>query len=180
MRILKDNSIGLVIDIQERLFPHIYENQQFLANTRKLIEGFKILEIPIIVTEQYTKGLGQTIPEISSLFQPFSYYEKMSFSCMDDSEINKILNQSGKKNVIICGIESHVCVLQTAIDLKDSSFSPVVIADCISSRKLSDKQTTLQRMQTENIIISSYESVLLELLRFAGTDQFRAISRLIK
>ena len=180
MRIQKDSSIVLIIDIQEKLFPHIYENQQFLANTKKLIEGLKILEIPIIVTEQYSKGLGQTIPGIASYFEPFNPFEKISFSCMDDPHIKETIIQKDKKFVILFGIEAHVCVLQTAIDLFNSNFIPIVISDCISSRKISDKQIALLRMQTENIVVSTYESVLFELLRFAGNDHFRAISRLIK
>ncbi len=180
MRIQKDGSAALIIDIQEKLFPHIYENMQFLGNTKKLIEGLKILEIPLIVTEQYSKGLGKTITEISSHIEPFNPFDKTSFSCMDNQNIKETLIPKDKKFIILCGIEAHVCVLQTAIDLQSNNFIPVVISDCISSRKLSDKQIALKRMHAENIIVSTYESVLFELLRFSGNEQFKAISRLVK
>lgn len=180
MRVLKENSIGLVIDIQQRLFPHIYDNQLFLANTKKLIEGLKILEIPIVVTEQYRKGLGLTIPEISNLFVPFESLEKISFSCYDDNEINQVLLSNGRKFIIMCGIETHVCVLQTAIDLIANNYIPVVIADCVASRKIADKQIALERLRYEGAIVTSYESILFELCRYSATEQFKAISRLVK
>jgi nicotinamidase-related amidase len=180
MRILKENTLGLVIDYQERLLPHIYENQQLLANTLVLIEGLKALEIPLIVTEQYRKGLGITVPEIKNLFSPFNPMEKVSFSCYDDRAFGKALAATGQKSVVICGIEAHVCVLQTAIDLMENNYMPVVVADCISSRKPDDKQTAIKRMRQEGIIITSCEAILFELCRAAGTDQFKAISKLVK
>jgi hypothetical protein len=180
MRILKENTLGLVIDYQERLLPHICENQQLLANTTVLIEGLLALEIPLFVTEQYRKGLGITTPEIRNLFSPFNPMEKVSFSCCDDQGFGKALAETGKKSVVICGIEAHVCVLQTAIDLMENNYVPVVVADCISSRKLPDKQTAIKRMRQEGIIITSYESILFELCRVAGTGQFREISKLVK
>lgn len=180
MRILIENTLGLVIDYQERLLPHIYENQQLLENSIVLIEGLKALEIPLLVTEQYRKGLGITRPEIKNLFSPFNPMEKVSFSCYDDRDFGKALAETGRKSVIICGIEAHVCVLQTAIDLMENNYVPVVVADCISSRKLYDKETAIQRMRQEGVIITSYESILFELCRFAGTDQFKAISKLVK
>jgi len=180
MRILRENTLGLVIDYQERLLPHIYENQQLLANTMVLIEGLKALEIPLIVTEQYRKGLGITVPEIKNLFSPFNPMEKVSFSCYDDQGIGKALAATGQKSVVICGIEAHVCVLQTAIDLMENNYMPVVVADCISSRKPDDKQTAIKRMRQEGIIITSCEAILFELCRAAGTDQFKTISKLVK
>lgn len=180
MRILKENTLGLVIDYQERLLPHIYENQQLLANTLILIEGLKALAIPIIVTEQYRKGLGVTVPEIKDLFSPFNPIEKVSFSCYDDQAFGKALAATGQKSVVICGIEAHVCVLQTAIDLMESNYVPVVVANCISSRKPDDKQTAIKRMRQEGIIITSCEAILFELCRVAGTDPFKAISKLVK
>jgi nicotinamidase-related amidase len=180
MRILSENTQGLIIDYQERLLPHMHEKQQLIKSSIILIEGLKALEITIIVTEQYRKGLGSTVPELRKLLRLFNPFEKISFSCCDDHDINKALTESGRKFVVICGIESHVCVLQTAIDLVKNDLIPVVVADCISSRKLHDKQIAIERMRQEGVIITSYESILFELCRFAGTDQFRAISKLVK
>jgi nicotinamidase-related amidase len=180
MRILKENTIALIIDIQERLLPVIAENTELTANTQRLIEGLKVLGIPMLVSEQYRKGLGNTVPEISNLIQPFESMEKLAFSCCDDDGIMAQIKASGKTNVIICGIESHICVLQTTLDLIENGFTPVVIADCIGSRKASDKKTGLYRMRSEGAVISSYESILFELCRYAGNEQFKAISKLIK
>jgi nicotinamidase-related amidase len=180
MRILSENTIGLIIDYQERLLPHMHEKQQLTENSIILIEGLKALGTPVIITEQYRKGLGSTVTEISGLFPVFNPLEKVSFSCCDDQGINRALTESGRRFVVICGIESHVCVLQTAIDLIEKNFTPVVITDCISSRRRHDKKTAVERMKQEGILIASYESILFELCRFAGTDQFRAISKLVK
>ena len=180
MRIVKENTLGLVIDYQERLLPHITENQQLLANTLVLIKGLMALGIPLVVTEQYRKGLGITVPEIKNVISPFNPMEKVSFSCCDDPGFRNALAETGQKFVVICGIEAHVCVLQTAIDLIKNNYVPVVVADCISSRTLGNKQTAIERMRQEGVIITSCESILFELCRFAGTDQFKAISKLVK
>lgn len=170
----------MIIDIQERLLPHIYEHEVVLQHTQILIKGLQILDIPIIVTEQYTKGLGFTVEPIKSLFTSFESLEKISFSCCDDKAFSTELASLSKKFVIMAGIETHVCVLQTALDLLDNGFTPVVVADCVSSRKLSDKQVALARIQNSGGIITTYESILFELTRFAGNDTFKAISKLVK
>lgn len=180
MRITKDNSLALIIDVQEKLFPYIAENLQLVENIKRLIEGLKILEIPMFVTEQYRKGLGLTVEEISKTFEKFDSMEKTSFSCCDDDSIQQLLTSRNKKFVIVCGIESHICVLQTTIDLIQKGFLPVVVTDCISSRSLYNKQIALERMKYEGAVLATYESILFELCRFAGNDQFRAISRLVK
>jgi len=180
MRILSEDTVGLIIDYQERLLPHMHEKQQLLENSIILIEGLKALNTPFIISEQYRKGLGSTVAEICGLFPVFNPLEKVSFSCCDDHEISRALTESGSKFVVICGIESHVCVLQTAIDLKEKNLIPVVVTDCISSRRLHDKETAIERMKQEGIMTASYESILFELCRFAGTERFRTISKLVK
>lgn len=180
MRIKRENCTGLIIDIQEKLFPVIAEKEDLVAKCRILIEGLLILNIPVVATQQYTKGLGSTIPEISSLFDPFSFIEKASFSCFDEPAYLSSLEQSGKRNVLICGIESHVCVLQTAIDLMENGFQPIVISDCTSSRDLNEKQIALQRFALEGIHVSTAESILFELTRYSTAAEFRAISKLVK
>ena len=180
MRILRNDTAGLVIDIQDRLYPHIYNNEQIAANTAKLISGLKILEIPLMVSEQYTKGLGFTIPVIKSALGDIDFMEKKSFSCCDDPGIMDLVQKTAKKNIIIAGIEAHVCVLQTCIDLLEKGFQAVIIEDCTSSRSESDKNIALKRMEREGAIISSYESILFELTRYSGSDRFKAISQLVK
>jgi nicotinamidase-related amidase len=180
MRIPKDKTAGLVIDIQERLFPFISENEKLVKNVPVLIEGLKVLEIPIFVTEQYVKGLGETIATIARATEGIPRTEKMAFSCCDEPSFMEKLALSGRDHVVIAGIESHVCVLQTTLDLLANGFHPVVVEDCISSRRLNDKTVAIERMRKAGAIITTYESILFELLRYSGTEQFKAISKLVK
>jgi nicotinamidase-related amidase len=180
MRILRQNTIGLVIDIQERLVPVMEENEQFVENCSKLIQGLQILGLPLLVTQQYTKGLGETIDEIKSVISDFQYIEKKDFSCLDEPAFAEKLALSGAKNVIICGIESHVCVLQTAIDLKEAGYNPVVVFDCVSSRSFDNVDLAAERFRYEGIMMTSFESILFELTRSAGAPGFKEISKLVK
>ena len=180
MRILRENTIGLVIDIQERLFPVMEEKEQFVENCGKLIRGLQILGLPLLVTQQYTKGLGETIDEIKSVITDFQFIEKKDFSCFDEPIYAEKLAQSGALNVIICGIESHVCVLQTAIDLKASGYVPVVVMDCVSSRSFDNIDLASERFRYEEIMMTSLESILFELTRSAGAPGFKEISKLVK
>ena len=180
MRIRKEQSATVVIDIQERLFPFIYEADRLAANVIKLIQGLKVLEMPMFVTEQYSKGLGPTIPAVREALGEFQPLEKMTFSCCGAPSLMSALRDSGCKTVILFGIEAHACVLQTAIDLLEANFVPVVVEDGISSRRLNDKQVAVARMRQEGAIVTTYESLLLELCVEAGTDRFKAISKIIK
>jgi Amidases related to nicotinamidase len=180
MRILRDDSIGLVIDIQERLVPAMEENEVFVENSKKLIQGLQILGLPLLVTQQYTKGLGETIEDVKALIPDFQYIEKKDFSCFEEPVFAEKLAVSGKKNVIICGIESHVCVLQTAIDLKAAGYVPVVVMDCVSSRSFDNVDLAAERFRHEGIMMTSFESILFELTRSAGANGFKEISKLVK
>ncbi|MCG6185968.1 isochorismatase family protein [Maribellus maritimus] len=180
MRITKENTIGLVIDIQERLFPVMWEKENLLKNCAILLNGLKELSLPTIVTQQYTKGLGETLQEIKATIADFNYVEKRDFSCCDELKVAEKLKVSGAENVIICGIESHVCVLQTAVDLKEAGLNPVVVMDCVSSRSKESIDIAKERFRYERIMMTSYESILFELTRTAGAPEFRAISKLVK
>ena len=180
MRILTDKATALVIDIQERLFPHIDQHGRLAQNTVILMRGLRELGIPLIATEQYSKGLGPTITPVREQLGETPVIEKMTFSCCDAAAVTGELENLQRNQVIVFGIEAHVCVLQTTLDLLDLGYQPVVIADCISSRKAEDKQTALQRMRQSGAVISTYESILFELCRVAGTETFKSISKLVK
>ena len=180
MRIIADETIAVVIDIQERLLPHIHEGDRILKNCVKLIEGMKIIGIPLIVTQQYTKGLGPTVQPVSALFPDFKPVEKISFSCCDEPSFMEEAVRTGGKNFIICGIEAHVCVLQTCLDLLAAGMVPVVVEDCVSSRKEDDKRIAVDRLRQEGAVITTLESILFELTRAAGTPVFKTISGLVK
>lgn len=176
MRIEAEDAIAIVIDYQERLMPVMYEKEELLKNTTILLSGLQELQIPIVVTQQYTKGLGQTVEEIRNVLGNFNYLEKVAFSAFE--EIKQVIE--GKKYVIVCGIEAHICVLQTLLDLKENGYIPVLVEDCISSRTLHNKQIALERAKQEEVILTTYESVLFELMKTAGTDTFKKIQKLIK
>lgn len=180
MRILRENTTGIFIDIQDRLFPHMQERELLEQNLITLSAGLQTLEIPLLITEQYSRGLGFTIQPLKMALGEYSVIEKTAFSCCDELPFMSALSATGNKNVILCGIETHVCVLQTALDLLMAGFQPVVIEDCVSSRKQSDKNTAIERMRQEGVIITSLESVLFELTRYSGTETFKAISKLVK
>lgn len=181
MRILKELSALIVIDVQERLFPHIFAYENTEINICKLIDGIKALSLPIIVTEQYVKGLGGTIPGVvNALGSHYQPIEKMAFSCCGEDKFTNQLKDSDIKHPIICGIESHVCVLQTTLDLIADGLQPVVIEDCVSSRNPNDKVIAINRMRIEGAIISTCESILFELLQVSGTPEFKAISKIVK
>lgn len=180
MRIPKNDVAAVVVDVQERLFPFIHAYEQLEATIVKFVEGLQVLDVPTIVTQQYTKGLGPTIPAVAEALGEHQVYEKMTFSCCGDPAFMEALKATGKFTILLVGIECHICVLQTALDLLENGFKPVLVADGTSSRKPADKEIAMERMREEGIIITTYESILFELCRVAGTDQFKAISRLVK
>lgn len=180
MRIRRDDTAAIVVDIQERLFPHIHQHQELEKKTNLLIRGLRILQIPLIVTQQYTKGLGATIPSVAETLQYFEPIEKISFSCCGAPKFMDLLGKLEKTNIILMGTETHVCVLQTALDLLEDKYIPVIIEDCVGSRKPDDKRVAIERLWNEGVIVSTAESILFELCEEAGTEQFREISKLVK
>jgi len=180
MRITKDNTTALFIDFQERLFPVMNEKETLLKNVKMLLQGLNILGIPTAFTQQYTKGLGETLEEIRLLVPGFAFIEKTNFSCFGAEEYTLFLRQYQSKTVILCGIEAHVCVLQTAVDLKEYGYFPIVVTDCITSRSPISKESAIDRFRYENIMTTTCESILFELTRSAKAEEFRAISKLVK
>jgi len=180
MRINRENTIGLVIDMQEKLMPTIADKEIIIVNSLTLLKGLKIFLCPLVVTQQNTKGLGETIPEINRTIGNFTYIEKNQFSCYREPAFIRILNRIGKRNVIIMGVEAHVCVLQTTLDLLYNNFNPVVVEDCIGSSKENDKRVALWRLRDVGSVITTYESILFELCRESGTPEFKELLKLIK
>lgn len=180
MRILQENTVCVVVDIQERLLPYMSEYDLFRSKCARLLEGLNALDVPVLVTQQYTKGLGDTVSEIKQLVEGNQVIEKISFSCCDVPEFMEALRATEKVNVIVIGIESHVCVMQTVIDLLGEYFQPVVVSDCVSSRSQEDKRVAIERMRQEGAIITTYESILFELTRGANAPQFKTISGIVK
>jgi hypothetical protein len=180
MHFHRDHCIGIVVDAQEKLFPHIHEHDRFLAATSRLVRGLKILEVPILKVQIYTKGLGETVAPLQELLRGFPLFEKISFSCCGEPSILRALKLSGRRCVIVAGFESHACVLQTTLDLLVEGFIPAVVEDCVSSQREADKRVAIERMRQEGARITTSESILFELLERGGTESFRQISRIAK
>jgi nicotinamidase-related amidase len=180
MRIATDNTAAVIVDVQKRLFHYVQEHEHLAVNLITLIRGLQVMAIPVLRTQQYTRGLGPTVEAVDEALGDVPIIEKISFSCCDEPVFNEALQQTGRRQIVLAGIEAHVCILQTALDLGDAGYTPVVVADCISSRKEHDRQIALERMRSEGIPVVTYESLLFELCRYAGNDTFRAILDLIK
>lgn len=180
MRILPEETCCVVVDYQEKILPAMAEKEQLIANSVKLLEGLKILEIPVMVTAQYAKGLGLNVPEIREAAGTEEYCDKKSFSIYEDEGARAKLESFGRKNVILCGIEAHICVLQSIMGLVEAGYQPILIEDCVSSRKLHDKEISIERARAEGAIVTTYESLLFELTGGAGHEKFKQISNLVK
>ena len=180
MRIQSDKAQALVVDIQEKLFPHMSEKEQFLSTTIKLIKGLKLLKIPFIINEQYPKGIGHTITPIKELLEDENPYEKTTFSCCKTDSTMQAIKNKNKKFVIVFGIETHVCIMQSVLDLLEAGLTPVLVTDCVSSRNPYDKEIAIRRMENEGAILTTYESLLFELCIDAKNEVFKEISKLVK
>lgn len=180
MRLVLEDTMALVVDYQERLMPVMDEREALEKRSVILLEGLKALGVPMLMSQQYTKGIGMTIEPITEAVGSEAYFDKLSFSCYEDEAIRQAIEETGKRVVLVCGIEAHICVLQTCIDLKEAGYTPVLVTDCISSRKRSDVEIALERAKEEGILLTTSESILFELTRKAGTPVFKIISKLIK
>lgn len=181
-KILRTSETGLlVIDIQQRIIGVINEHERVVSSALKLIEGFKALELPIFYTEQYPRGLGETVPELKDALGDREAYQKMTFSCVGcDDDLFAKLKKENITQVVIAGIESHVCVQQTVLDLLANGFQVNVAADAVSSRKEIDYVHALRRMEKHGAEVTTAEVVLFELLYESGTPQFKAVSKIVK
>lgn len=179
-RITRTKAGLVVVDIQERLLPSIFEMDRLVQNALRLIRGAAILHLPVFATEQYRKGVGVTVPEIASAIPDFKPMEKTAFSCFGAPGFVDALRAKGVTDVMLCGIESHVCVLQTCFDLLDTGFRPFVVADAISSRAAENHRLGVERMRDAGAVIVTTEMILFELLERAGTEEFKQVLALVK
>lgn len=177
MLIQPNKSCLLVIDLQEKLLPAIHEGEAVVENTRWLAEIANHLEIPVLTSEQYPQGLGGTAEALLDVLPKDGFMEKMSFSCMSDPGCNEKINAIRPGQVVVAGTESHVCVLQTCLQLKQQAREVYVVEDCVSSRNPKDKELALERMRQAGIYIVSREMVVFEWLQTAKNEQFRHISK---
>jgi nicotinamidase-related amidase len=170
----------VVIDIQERLMPMIHEGEQLIQSAVQLIRGIQILRVPIVATVQYSKGLGAMVPPITTALGDVVPTEKKAFSSCGAPGFLAALSARKITDVILCGIETHVCVCQTALDLIGRGFRVFVVADAVSSRTAQNRALGLDRMRAAGAAIVSVEMLLFELLAESGTPEFKEILTLVK
>jgi len=170
----------VVVDIQGKLARLMYDKQTLFKNIPILIKAAKILDIPIIWCQQCPQALGETIGQIAELLTDIKPLNKATFSCCGLEQFNQSLRALNRRQIILCGIEAHVCIYQTAVDLLKAGFYVQVVADAVSSRTLADKQTAVQKLKTSAIDISSVEMTLFELLVTADHPKFKPVVELIK
>ena len=180
MLIKPDLSCLIVIDMQERLVPAMQAPARTIKNTRLLIKTASRLSIPVMLTEQYPKGLGRTVPDIKTAADDLPVYEKVHFACMEDEEFAKAFRALNRKQAIITGMEAHICVMQTAAKLMDEGFEVFVVTDATSSRTLESEKACLDRLQAIGAGIVTTEMVVFEWLGQAGTPAFKELLPLIK
>jgi nicotinamidase-related amidase len=167
----------LVIDVQTKLVDQMAERERLVANIARLVAGAKILGLPVQATEQYPKGIGPTVPELATRLPPRP--EKLTFSCCGLPEVAEQFRASGVRKVVLAGIETHVCVQQTALDLVAQGFHVYVPADAVASRKELDRELALRRMERAGVVLTTTEAALFEWTEVAGTPEFKQISRLV-
>ena len=175
-------AVLVVIDVQERLCAAMEESvlRQLTRNTGILLESAIELEIPVIFTEQYVKGLGPTLPELKDRAPAASCHEKLTFSCCGNEAFLNQLKQSGRTQIIITGMETHVCVLQTVIELLDEGFNVHIAKDAVMSRSSDNKQSAMEAMTLAGAVPTCTEAVVFQLLKVAGTESFKKLSKLVK
>jgi len=182
MLISRDISCLLVVDIQEKLLPAMQDPMLVVRNAAILMQAAARLGVPVVVSEQYPQGLGPTVAELQHLAPADSILAKTAFSCADDPGLRQKLADLKRPQVIICGIEAHFCVLQTALGLTPGAdkLSPVVVADATSSRTNANREAALARLRVDGVQIATTEMVVFEWLGRAGTPEFKELSRLIR
>lgn len=175
----KEEAVLMIIDIQERLTPVMKYGQKVIDNTKVLIAAAKAMDIPVIVTEQYPKGLGRTVEDISSALKVAAVHEKMKFSACTE-EVNSTLSQTARKKVIITGMETHVCVFQTVRDLLGMGYDVFVAGDGVCSRTKENYRNGLSLMAQMGAVVTNTETILFDLMKESGTPVFKELSKLIK
>jgi nicotinamidase-related amidase len=172
-----EDSALIVVDVQEKLAPAVANHQRVVWNVRRLLEAAKSLEVPALATEQYPAGLGATVASLAGYFPEIP--DKLTFSCVGCPEFHRRLADLRRRHLVVAGMETHVCVQQTVLDLLAEGFRVYVAVDAAGARAALDHDTALRRMETSGAILTTVEAVLFEWCVAAGTDAFRSIRKLV-
>ena len=175
-----DNTALVIVDVQGRLAQHMADREALFGNLQRMVKGALALELPILWVEQLPGKLGPTIPEVAELLPGHRPIAKSSFSCAQNPEFNAALAQAGRRQLLLVGMEAHVCVYQSALDLLRAGYEVEVVADAVGSRSAQNREVGLRKMQAQGVGLSSTEMALFELLGDAGHPAFRDIQALIR
>jgi isochorismate hydrolase len=175
-----DDAVLVVIDIQDRLYRAMTDKERLLQNVLKLIRGVQVLDIPVILTEQYPAGLGPTLLEITQLLPDIKPVAKVCFDCCDEERFRQELESLNRKQVLVAGIEAHICVYQTALALLRREYQVQVVVDCVASREIENKEVCLTRLNSAGVSLTTTEMALFELLKVGRGDKFKQISNIVK
>lgn len=178
MKLTPKNTTALIIDLQEKIVPAMDDDKRLIERSKFLLSGLAVYKIPVVQTRQYPKGLGDTLEEIREVTENAVLFDKTSFSCLDSNDIRDYFVKDDRPNVLLAGIESHICVLQTALDLLALGKQVYLVCDCLSSRHPFDGKIALKRMIQAGVIPTTSEAALFELTGAAGSPEFKAISKL--
>ena len=180
MTMNREDTIAVFIDYQEKLMPAMHHREEMEDKVCRLAEGLKALGIPHVVTQQYTKGIGETVLTVAAAIGDFEPIDKTTFSCMSHLDFVNQLEMAEKPNVIVCGIEAHICVQQTVEQLLAEGYNVYVPVDCCSSRSQNDYLWATERMEKSGAVMTTYESILYELLKDSKAEGFKEISKIVK
>jgi nicotinamidase-related amidase len=172
----RERAALVVVDVQEAFRPAVVDFERVAANSAVLVQGARILGLPVIATEQYPKGLGRTVPEVAAHLDGVERLEKVCFSATDSAGFDL----GGRDQALVCGIESHVCVSQTAHGLLDRGLEVHVARDAVSSRTEENRELGLHKMESSGAVVTSVETALFELLGAAGSEEFKRVQELVK
>ncbi len=175
-----DQSILVIVDVQGKLAQLMFDKEKLIANLVRMTKGAQILGIPILWNEQNPAGLGDTVPELKELLTSLTPQAKMTFSCCGNPAFSEKVSQSGRRQVLLVGIETHICVYQTAAELLEQGYEVYLVSDAVSSRTPENKRVGIERIKSLGGVITSTEMALFELLRTADHSRFREVSRLVK
>ncbi|HEY9713348.1 MAG TPA: hydrolase [Chroococcales cyanobacterium] len=176
----RDNAVLLIVDVQEAFRKYLPDMAGLAKSIGTLVQGCQLIGVPILVTEQYPKGLGKTVPEIAESLAGVTAIEKSCFSCCQSPQFMDELRKLNRNQIIVCGIEAHVCVNQTVHDLLSEGFQTHIVLDAIASRSNVNKEAGVTKMLSSGAIASTVEMSLFEMLYESGTDVFKAVQKLLK
>jgi nicotinamidase-related amidase len=176
----KEDTVLIVVDVQEKLLPYVVDKEKVTENLRMLIKFAYIMNIPILLTEHYPKGLGRTVPQIKEVLKEYKPIEKVIFSCFGSGKFKSRLKELDVKRLMLSGIESHICIEQTALDALDAGYEVHVIADAISSRTPRNLEIGIEKTRQFGAVISSTEMAMYEIMERADTKEFKEVLKLVK